>query len=54
LSERQRGVNLEQLLRIAIEKELSAEYRVALPILDSKEPGTLNLTNADIEELTVL
>jgi hypothetical protein len=48
---------LKQLLRTAVEKELSTdqthnhEYRVTLPILDSKEPGTLNLTNADIEEL---
>jgi predicted DNA-binding ribbon-helix-helix protein len=53
----QRGTSLKQLLRTAVERELSAdqghsdEYRVTLPILDSKEPGTLNLTNADIEEL---
>jgi len=48
---------MKQLLRTAVERELSTdhkhnhEYRVTLPILDSKEPGTLNLTNADIEEL---
>jgi hypothetical protein len=53
----QRGTSMKQLLRAAVEKELSTdynhnhEYRVTLPILDSKEPGTLNLTNADIEEL---
>jgi len=53
----QRGTSLKQLLRTAVERELSSdqghrdEYRVTLPILDSKEPGTLNLTNADIEEL---
>jgi predicted DNA-binding ribbon-helix-helix protein len=53
----QRGTTLKQLLRTAVEKELSTnrkhddEYRVTLPILDSKEPGTLKLTNADIEEL---
>jgi predicted DNA-binding ribbon-helix-helix protein len=53
----QRGTSMKQLLRTAVEKELSTdhnhnhEYRVTLPILDSKEPGTLNLTNADIEEL---
>ncbi len=53
----QRGASLKQLLRTAVEKELSTDqshsdkYRVTLPILDSKEPGTLNLTNADIEEL---
>ncbi len=53
----QRGTSMKQLLRTAVEKELSIDhahnndYRVTLPILDSKEPGTLNLTNADIEEL---
>jgi len=52
-----RGVSLKQLLLTAVEKELSTDhgydddYRVTLPILDSKELGTLNLTNADIEEL---
>jgi hypothetical protein len=56
---RQRGVSLKQLLRTALEKELSAdhgrddEYRVTLPILDSKEPGSLDLTNAEIEQLTL-
>ena len=25
--------------------------RVQLPLIDSKEPGVLDLTNADIEEL---
>jgi hypothetical protein len=50
-----RGVSLKQLLQTALEKELSTDhghdedYRVSLPILDSKEPGALNLTNADIE-----
>jgi len=53
----QRGTSMKQLLRTAVERELATdhkhnhEYRVTLPILDSKEPGTLNLTNADIEEL---
>jgi hypothetical protein len=53
--ERQRGVSLKQLLGTAVEKELSTahEYRVTLPILDSKEPGTLNLTNVEIEQLTL-
>jgi hypothetical protein len=38
-----------------VEKELSTNYgyRVTLPILDSKEPGTLDLTNAEIEQLTL-
>jgi ribbon-helix-helix CopG family protein len=51
----QRGVSLKQLLRTAVEKELLTGHghRVMLPILDSKEPGTLNLTNAEIEQLTL-
>jgi hypothetical protein len=28
-----------------------SEKRVQLPLIDSKEPGILDLTNADIEEL---
>ncbi len=50
-----RGVPLKQVLRSAVERELTASpprrRRVKFPILDSKEPGTLNLTNADIEDL---
>ena len=52
-----RSTTLKQLLRTAVESELeradvpSAERRVKFPVLDSKEPGALNLSNADIEEL---
>jgi plasmid stability protein len=52
-----RGTSLKALLRNAVENELarSAEprrdHRVRLPILKSREPGTLDLTNADIEDL---
>lgn len=31
--------------------EISRRKRVQLPLIDSKEPGILDLTNADIEEL---
>lgn len=31
--------------------EISKQKRVQLPLIDSKEPGILDLTNADIEEL---
>ncbi len=53
----QRGVTLKELLRTVVESELAraqaskAGRRVKFPILDSKEPGTLDLTNAEIEEL---
>jgi hypothetical protein len=53
----QRGISLKELLRTAVEHELGlaqrpAElYRVQFPVLSSKEPGKLDLTNADIEDL---
>ena len=53
----QRGVTLKELLRTVVESELTRAQsskpgrRVRFPILDSKEPGTLDLTNAEIEEL---
>jgi hypothetical protein len=31
--------------------EIPRRKRVQLPLIDSKEPGILDLTNADIEEL---
>lgn len=52
-----RGVTLKELLRTAVESELARARatkpgrRVKFPILTSKEPGTLKLTNAEIEEL---
>jgi hypothetical protein len=45
------------MLRSAVEKEIAAatavteRRRIKVPILKSKEPSTLNLTNAEIEEL---
>jgi hypothetical protein len=52
-----RGTTLKQVLRSAVEREISAAMgkrerrRVAVPILKSRQPGTLNLTNAEIEDL---
>jgi hypothetical protein len=51
-----RGLTLKQVLRSAVEREIAAasdtgeRKRVKVPILKSKRPGTLNLTNADIED----
>lgn len=52
----QRGVTLKELLRRAVDRELQKtgaeeRRRVKVPILDSKEPGALRLTNAEIEDL---
>ena len=52
----QRGVSLKEVIRTAVENELtkstvSHARRVKFPILDSQEPGTLSLTNAEIEDL---
>ena len=53
----QRGQTLKQVVRSAVERELAGarlppkRRRVKFPILDSKAPGTLNLTNAQIEDL---
>ena len=52
-----RGMTLKQVLHSAVEREIVASTtpasrrRVKVPILKSKEPGTLNLTNAEIEDL---
>ena len=52
-----RGVTLKTLVQRAVENEVTwaraqtPRRRLRFPLLDSKEPGTLNLTNAEIEEL---
>jgi predicted DNA-binding ribbon-helix-helix protein len=52
-----RRVTLKTLVQRAIENELvraraqAPRRRLRFPILDSKQPGTLNLTNAEIEDL---
>ncbi|HEV3333458.1 MAG TPA: hypothetical protein VG096_20885 [Bryobacteraceae bacterium] len=52
----QRGTTLKKLIRTAVEEEIRKTprkpgRRVKVPLLDSCEPGTLNLTNAEIEDL---
>ena len=51
-----RGVTLKWILRRAVENELKrlpppGHRRIRFPILKSKEPASLDLTNAEIEEL---
>ncbi len=52
-----RGTSLKEVLRLAVERELgmaqapAKPYRVQFPVLNSKEPGKLDLTNAKIEDL---
>ena len=51
-----RGVSLKEFLLRAIEHEMAKkqakkDYAVRLPLVRSKHPGTLNLTNAEIEDL---
>ena len=52
-----RGVTVKSLVQGAIEEEIRrarsrpARRRLRFPILSSKEPGTLKLTNAQIEDL---
>ena len=52
-----RGATLKQLVRDAVDKELRSarsagpRRRLKFPLLDSQEPGSLHLSNADIEDL---
>lgn len=51
-----RGKTLKEFVRLAVEKEISLEaratsFRVKLPLIKSKKPKTLSLTNAQIENL---
>lgn len=51
-----RGLSLKQFLTGAVETEIAKprhgkRRRVRLPLIRSKNPGTLNLTNAEIEDL---
>ena len=50
-----RGTSLKSVVRDAVEVEVrkseKAGRRVKFPVLASKEPSTLNLTNADIEDI---
>ena len=51
-----RGSSIKDLITTAIESEISKrqsanDYSVQLPLIHSKHPGTLDLTNAEIEDL---
>jgi len=52
-----RGLKLKDVLQRAVENELAGRRgaeparRVKVPILPSREPCALNLTNAEIDEL---
>ncbi len=52
-----RGASLKTFIRAAVEEEVRKTERkagrmVKFPLLSSHEPGSLNLTNADIEDLS--
>jgi len=52
-----RGTSLKEVIGKAVEEEIrkaerKSGRRVKFPLLDSKEPGTLHLTNAEIEDLS--
>ena len=42
---------VDKLARQNVASQKPAPRRVQLPLIDSQEPGILDLTNADIEEL---
>lgn len=52
-----RGTTLKRVIGEAVEQELrrakagGGRRRLKFPLLDSAEPGSLDLSNADIEEL---
>lgn len=51
----QRGTSLKSLIRTAVEAEIrksegKVRRRVKAPLLQSRKPGSLNLTNAEIED----
>jgi len=55
---RARGVTIEDFILRAFERELEAETltacsskRVVLPLLSSKEPGTMDLRDFDFDDL---
>jgi metal-responsive CopG/Arc/MetJ family transcriptional regulator len=52
----QRGKSLKDVIRTAVEEEIRRTSpkngrRVEFPLLSSKEPASLNLTNAEIDDL---
>ena len=52
-----RGSSLKTVIRAAVEEEIrksqgKAARRLTFPLLPSKKPATLNLTNAEIDDLS--
>lgn len=52
-----RGTSLKAVIRIAVEEEIrktehKAGRRVKFPLLSSHEPGSLDLTNAEIDDFS--
>jgi hypothetical protein len=55
---RARGVGVDELISEMLERELAEEaqpvmtpHRVSLPIIHSRNPGTLDLSNFDFDDL---
>lgn len=51
-----RGTSLKMVIRAAVEEEIrkterKTGRRLKFPLLSSREPGSLDLTNAEIDEL---
>ena len=52
-----RGTSLKAVIRTAVEEEIrktedKAGKRLRFPLLSSREPGSLKLTNAEIDDLS--
>ena len=52
-----RGTSLKAVIRTAVEEEIrktegKVGKRLKFPLLSSHEPGSLNLSNADIDDLS--
>ncbi len=52
-----RGTSLKDVIRAAVEEEIRKTerkigHRVKFPLLPSRKPGSLNLTNAEIEDFS--
>jgi hypothetical protein len=52
-----RGTSLKTVIRAAVEEEIrrtetQTGRRLKFPLLSSKQPKTLNLTNAEIDDLS--
>jgi hypothetical protein len=52
-----RGTSLKMVVRTAVEEEIrkaerKAGRRLKFPLLSSQEPGSLKITNADIDDLS--